>query len=76
MLKETGQRELYELAHDPGEASPRAPAPEQVARIETALAAWIEEHATDLYGDRSRVVPPEELSPETVEKLRTLGYVE
>ncbi len=76
VLKESGERELYALATDPGEREGVAPSPEEIARVESELAQWIAEHATDLYRDRSQVVDPDELSPETVEKLRALGYLD
>lgn len=76
VLKESGEREGYALTTDPGETVNRGTAEEEVARIEEALAAWIAEHATELYRDRSSVVDPDELSPETVEKLRALGYLD
>jgi arylsulfatase A-like enzyme len=76
VLKETGEREGYELVTDPGETVNRGTAAEEVTRIEDALATWLAEHATELYRDRSSVIDPDELSPETLEKLRALGYLD
>jgi hypothetical protein len=75
VLTESGARERYELVTDPGETAPLPPAPEEIAPIEDALALWIAEHATDLY-EQSRLVGRDELSPETIAKLRALGYLD
>jgi arylsulfatase A-like enzyme len=75
VLAESGERRRYELATDPGEAAARPPAPEEAARIEDELARWTAEHATALY-ERSQVVGRDELAPETIEKLRALGYLD
>jgi len=76
VLKETGEREMYSLDVDPAERDPRPADPEEIDRVENELGLWLAEHSTDLYRDRSRVVDPEDLSPETVEKLRALGYLD
>jgi arylsulfatase A-like enzyme len=75
VLAESGTRERYELATDPGETAALPPAPEEIGPIEDALALWIAEHGTDLY-ERSRLVGRDELPPGTIEKLRALGYVD
>jgi arylsulfatase A-like enzyme len=75
ILRETGERSVLHLDTDPGEQHPETdPALEENAAAR--LAEWLARRATPLYLSQSRSVRPEELSPETVEKLRALGYLE
>ena len=76
VLNKDGGRSLYRLDADPGETRP-APADSMAwSRAEEALGQWLAEHATPLYTEQPRSVRPDELSPETIEKLRALGYLE
>ena len=64
-------RELFDLARDPGELANRADEdPELADRLGAALSEWRESGG----GDAGEPLPA--LSPETVEVLRSLGYVE
>jgi arylsulfatase A-like enzyme len=76
ILKNTGEWELYALDADPGETEPRDVSPEQIERMEQGLGVWLDEHTTELYRERARSVSPDELSPEVIEKLRGLGYLD
>jgi arylsulfatase A-like enzyme len=67
-----GRHHLYDLAADPTEqhnsyAADRPPAPE--------LAQIVEEHLAEVCRFRTRDAEPE-LDPKTVERLRSLGYIE
>ena len=75
ILHEDGRRVWYDLANDPGETVPQPADPERFAFAEAGLAAWLDAHTTDLYRGGARTISPEELSPETIEKLKTLGYL-
>jgi arylsulfatase A-like enzyme len=76
VLREDGTRAYYDLRVDPGETRPTTPPSDLAAHIVQVHRNWLERHATDLYlGDADRV-EPEQLSPETIETLRTLGYIE
>jgi arylsulfatase A-like enzyme len=64
-------RELFDLARDPGELANRADEdPELADRLGAALSEWRGSGG----GDAGEPLPA--LSPETVEVLRSLGYVE
>ncbi len=64
-------RELFDLSRDPGELANRADEdPELADRLGAALAEWRERGG----GDAGEPLPA--LSPETLEVLRSLGYVE
>jgi arylsulfatase A-like enzyme len=76
LVNADGMRELYDLATDPGETRPSAPDSARVAFAELALARWLAETSTPLYTEQARSVRPEELSEETRERLRALGYIE
>jgi len=69
-LVEGAEPELFHLATDPAEAVDRAAAePERLRRMRAALAAAVRAMAPG--GDRAR---PVALSPEQMERLRSLGY--
>ena len=74
--RETGERWLHRLDLDPAEQTTHPPPDELLLRSEAAFKAWFDSTATALYEERASRVAPEELSPELLEKLRTLGYVE
>jgi hypothetical protein len=76
LIGQDGSRLLYELERDPGEHHPRPPRPEESREAEEALARFLERYTSPLYAEQARSVRPEELSPEVIEKLRGLGYVE
>ena len=76
ILKESGERQVFDLARDPGETRPVHAEPERRAQADSAMAAWLALHATDLYLEQAQTIRPDDLSPETVEKLRALGYIE
>jgi arylsulfatase A-like enzyme len=76
ILSEDGTREVYALDSDPGETRPAPADSAAIAAAEEALARWLAEHSTPLYTEQARSVRPEELSAETREKLRALGYLE
>lgn len=75
VLHESGERVWYDLANDPGETMIQPSDPERFELAGMALQAWLDAHTTDLYRQGARTVSPEELSPETIEKLKTLGYL-
>ncbi len=65
-----GTRLLFDVAHDPRERRDRAvEEPERAAELERRIAAWRAEH------ERAETAP-EAISPEDLERLRALGYVE
>jgi arylsulfatase A-like enzyme len=67
---EGDELELYDLEADPGERRDlSATAPAELERLRTLLAAW-----ESLVPARERPAPAE-LSPEELQKLRSLGYV-
>jgi arylsulfatase A-like enzyme len=76
ILYEDGRREMLDLAADPGEQHPRPPTDEERALAEERFAAWYAAHVTELYDRAGGQVSPESLSPETVETLRALGYLD
>jgi arylsulfatase A-like enzyme len=76
LLPEAGAAVRFDLDEDPGETTPLSPAADQEAAARHELSAWIERTATPLYTSSPKAVAPGELSRETLEKLRTLGYVE
>lgn len=76
ILTEDGGRALYRLDRDPGEARAAPPDSAAVADAEEALARWLAARSTPLYTEQARSVRPAELSPETRDKLRALGYLE
>jgi arylsulfatase A-like enzyme len=76
ILTEDGRREIYALDSDPGETAPAPEDPAAVAAAEEALGRWLAERSTPLYTEQARSVRPEELSPETRDKLRALGYLD
>jgi hypothetical protein len=75
ILHETGERFWYDLTSDPGETMIQPSDPERFELAGMALQAWLDAYTTDLYRQGARTVSPEELSPETIEKLKTLGYL-
>jgi arylsulfatase len=64
----TGQRELFDLAHDPGERLDRTAS-------EPAMAAELKAHLERFMQIRGEAAPPARLTPEEIEKLRSLGYL-
>ena len=76
LLREDGGREFFDLTGDPGETRAGAPPPALAERIDAAFREWHERHASDLYLESTQALEPEDLSPETIETLRTLGYIE
>jgi predicted Zn-dependent protease len=69
-LIEGREPELYDLARDPGETSDRArEEPRRLGQMRAALRAAVARMAPA--GDSARIVA---ISPEQVEKLRSLGY--
>ncbi|NNE44346.1 MAG: sulfatase, partial [Gemmatimonadetes bacterium] len=75
VLREDGTRDLYDLIRDPGETLPLTDA-DRMDEADAAFRAWLSRTATPLYLEQARSVKPDELSPETVEKLKSLGYLE
>ncbi|MBZ0270289.1 sulfatase, partial [bacterium] len=76
ILHEDGHRELLDLRADPGEQHPRPPTEAERELAEKRFAAWYAAHVTELYDRAGGEVSPESLSPETVETLRALGYLD
>lgn len=76
ILYEDGRRERLDLAADPGERHPRPPTEDERELAEARFAAWYAAHVTELYDRAGGEVSPESLSPETVETLRALGYLD
>ncbi len=76
VVPEEGDAVRFDREADPGERSPLALSAEDAARARAELREWITRHATPLYTRAPRAVRPDELSVETLEKLRALGYVE
>jgi arylsulfatase A-like enzyme len=76
ILAEDGGREIYALDADPGETRPAPADSAVIARAEVTLGRWLAARSTPLYTEQARSVRPEELSEETREKLRALGYLE
>jgi arylsulfatase A-like enzyme len=67
---EEGTRQLFDVARDPRERSDRAAEePSLVAELERRIAAWRAEYT------RAETAP-DAISPEDLERLRALGYVE
>jgi arylsulfatase A-like enzyme len=67
---EEGTRLLFDVARDPRERRDRAAEePERAAELERRITAWRAEH------ERAETAP-EAISPEDLERLRALGYVE
>lgn len=75
ILHEDGDRVWYDLERDPGETRVQPSDPQRFELAGIALQAWLDAHTTELYRQGARTVSPEELSPETIEKLKTLGYL-
>jgi arylsulfatase A-like enzyme/Flp pilus assembly protein TadD len=64
--------ELYDLSSDPGETQNLyEKEPDQSQRMKAALECYIDAHSTE----ESRVIQVTEVDPETVARLRALGYV-
>jgi arylsulfatase len=76
VVPEEGDAVRFDRHTDPGERSPLALSAEDAVRVRADLGEWITRHATPLYTRAPRAVRPDELSAETLEKLRALGYVE
>ncbi len=76
VLPENGPASRFDLLADPGESAPLPLSPEEAQRAHDRLQEWLSRHATPLYTNAPRAIRPEELSSETVEKLRALGYVD
>ena len=76
VLREDGGHEFYDLGADPGETRLTAPPADLARGVEEAFRAWRERYATDLYLRDADKIEPNQLSPETIETLRTLGYIE
>ena len=67
---EEGTRELYDLRADPGERVNLAESNVDVAdELRATIAAWKQAHAR---GDAGTL----DLSPEDIERLKALGYME
>ncbi len=67
---EEGTRELYDLDHDPGErVNLVESAPQTADAMRALVAAWKDAHRRD-------TAEPLELSPEDLERLKALGYVD
>jgi arylsulfatase A-like enzyme len=64
----TGQRELFDLARDPGERVDRTTS-------EPAVAADLKARLERFMQIRGEAAPPSRLTPEEIEKLRSLGYL-
>jgi arylsulfatase A-like enzyme len=74
-LAEPAEFSLYDVASDPEETSPRVDvAPEKVARLRRELQRWLDDEAAL----RRRVAQGDTkaLSPDAIEQLRELGYIE
>jgi arylsulfatase A-like enzyme len=72
---EVGRFELYRTDDDPGEARDRAAdEPEVVERLQAAARAWYLDRPEELAEEPRD--PRETFSPEELERLRQLGYVE
>ncbi|HMB67751.1 MAG TPA: sulfatase [bacterium] len=76
ILSADGRRDVYSLLSDPGEKRPAAADSATAAAAEEALGRWLAETSTPLYTEQARSVSPSELSPETRDKLRALGYLD
>jgi arylsulfatase A-like enzyme len=67
---EEGTRQLFDVARDPRERRDRAAEePERAAELERRIAAWRAEHTRE-------ETAPDAISPEDLERLRALGYVQ
>lgn len=72
---EVGGFELYRTDDDPGEARDLATAePERAARLQAAARAWFNEKPAP--PEAEPVDPSKSFTPEELERLRALGYVE
>lgn len=76
VLREDGGHEFYDLRADPGETRFTAPPPDLAPGVEEEFRAWHARYATNLYLRDADKIEPDQLSPETIETLRTLGYIE
>ncbi len=76
VLRENGGKEYFDLRADPGETQAAAPPPDLATQVEQEFRAWFERTATELYLQDADKIEPEQLSPETIETLKTLGYIE
>lgn len=66
------QEHLYDLASDPQQLENLAESsPEEILRLRTVLEVWIE---AETKGEALEA--PEHIDPETLERLRSLGYVQ
>lgn len=76
VIPEDGLVEKFDLLADPGEVDPE-PLPPDLAQIERdRLTEWLLRRSRPLYTNAPKSVKPSELSPEVIEKLRTLGYID
>ena len=64
----TGKRELFDLGEDPGERVDRAAA-------QPAVTAELGARLERFMRTRSEAAPPSRLTPEEIEKLKSLGYL-
>lgn len=71
-----GEHELYDIQNDPGEKTNLIDS-EDHAKIRRGLSAMADHVSEEFKTDRQRVTtaPEEEYDPETLEALRTMGYV-
>lgn len=76
VIPEHGAAQSYNLESDPGETRPSPLSADDEAVARARIAEWVRERETPLYSDSARMIRPDELSPEVVERLRALGYVE
>jgi arylsulfatase A-like enzyme len=76
LVNESGERVRFDLLQDPGETRPSAPDSAQRTFAEGELARWVQVTSTPLYTEQARSIRPEELSEETRDRLRALGYIE
>jgi arylsulfatase A-like enzyme len=76
VLPENDAASRFDLVADPGERTPLPLSAEETKSAAARLQDWLARTSTPLYTNAARAVRPEELSEETVEKLRALGYVD
>ena len=75
ILAENGERRIVALDTDPAEKAPRTPMAAELVQAEETLRTWYDAHVTDLYARDGGEILPDDLSPEAVSRLQSLGYL-